>query len=577
MRLISILLIFTFLNAQKINLNFDNLDINTFIKMVSKITNKNILLTDELRGKVNFISVKPIDKKDIYSILLNILKSKGYTIVSEKGFLKVVRSRDALREAPPLNSNLNQIQTNIISLKNIDVDSAYLQINFLLSRYGKIIKNRNKNLLIITDYPDNLKTIKTLLNKLDKANVKKTKFIKLKKANVKNIFEKIETISKNLFNTKIHPYTLLKDENTNSIIIISSDFVINKLIPIINSFDYTPKPLSQVTNIIPIKNSDVTNLSQLLSKIINDKYKKNKPTITADKETNSLILVGSDLQINTLKNIIYALDIPKEQVYVKLRVLEISNKKASSIGIKYGLVGGVANSSGLYSMSASLGGPAVAFDVTKLGLTAPTVQKGLALGVTLDLLEGEGAAKKLSEPSILAINNTESTIYVGKTESIITQSTVGASTTDLTKNTYSRQDIGLTLNVKPRIDNDNKVSLHLKAILEDILPGSQVGLPTTTKRNIDTTTIVNNGQSIIIGGLVRDNKSFSISKVPLLGDIPYLGALFRHKQTNIDKTTLVIVVTPYIVKNPQELSTLRNTLSKLDKLEKQFVYKVIKK
>jgi len=571
-----LLLLFTFLSANEIHLNFNNIDITTFIKMVSKITHKNILITKEIHGKVNFISVKPIQEKEIFSILLNILKSKGYTIIDKGEFSVVVRSSEALREAPSLKNNSAEIQTDIIYLKNISAKDAYLQINYLASKYGKIVVNKEKNLLIITDFPRNLKIIKTILTKIDKEKQNKVKFVKLYKGNVKTIFPKVKDIAENLFNKKLFKYKLIENDDSNSIIIVASKEMINRLVPIIKNLDISPKPVSQITKIFTIKNSDVKNLQTLLNNIVKHKFKNNPPSLTADTETNSIIVVGNQLQIDTIATIIDALDVPKEQVYVKVRILEISNKKASQIGIKYGIVGGVANSSGLYSMSANLGGPAIAINTSTLGLSIPTLTKGLALGATLDLLELQGAAKKLSEPSILCINNTESSIYVGKTESVITQSTVGANTTDLTKNTYSREDIGLTLRVRPRIDSDNKVSLHVKAIIEDILPGSQVGLPTTTKRDIDTTTIVQNGQSIIIGGLIRNNKDLTISKVPFLGDIPLIGGLFRHKNLSVDKTTLVIVLTPYIIKKTSDLDKLREVLAQLNNIKTRFVQNLIK-
>jgi general secretion pathway protein D len=224
-------------------------------------------------------------------------------------------------------------------------------------------------------------------------------------------------------------------------------------------------------------------------------------------------------------------------------------------------------------MSVNLGGPAVAFKLSDLGLALPTIKQGVALGATIDLLETLGAARKLSEPSILCINNTPSTIYVGKTVSVIT----GKTTSTVTSESYTRQDIGLTLKIKPRIDSDNKVALKVEANIEDILPGSTVGMPITSKRSINTTTILENGQSIIIGGLVKNNKDITIQKVPFLGDIPIIGALFRHKNINDDQTTLAIILTPYIVKKPQDLEKLRTTLAKLSGLEKKFVAKIIKK
>ncbi|GAB6075074.1 secretin N-terminal domain-containing protein [Nautilia lithotrophica] len=575
MKLIKLFIILSvILYGAKIELNFKNLQLNDFINMVAKITNKNILLTDTLRGEVNFISVKPVDEREIYDILLNVLRSKGYTIVSENGFLKVVRSSEALKEAPVLNNSKYFMTTNIIKLNNIPVRTAYATINYLKSKYGKIVINKEQNILIITDYPKNIKTIKQLLKKIDTKRKNDIIFYDLKYTQISKIYSKITDIAASLFDPKIYTYKIIKNENSNGIILVGNKKIIEKILQNIQKLDTKPKQLDQITEIITLKNSDVSNMAKIINKIASLKYKKNTPSITEDKETNSLIIIATPEQMDTIKTIIKALDIPKMQVYVKARILEISNLKASQIGSKLGLFGGSAGSSGLYTMSANMGGPAIAFDVTSLGLSIPTIKQGLALGATIDLLETFGAAKKLSEPSVLCINNTPSTIYVGKTISVKT----GQTTSTSTSISYSRQDIGLTLQIKPRIDSDNKVSLDVKAVVEDILPGSpDLTLPTTSKRDIKTTTIVNNGQSIIIGGLVRNNKDITIKKVPFFGDIPILGALFRHKEVNEDKTTLVIVLTPYIVKKSIDLDKLRLTLGKLNELEKKFALEYIKK
>ena len=575
MRFISFLLLFTLmLNAKYIELNFQNLDINDFIKMVAKITHKNILLTRNLSGKVNFISVKPVNEKEIYSILVNILRSKGYTLIEDNGFLKVVRDYEAIRNAPPLKSDINEFQTDIIKVKYTNINELYNQLIYFRSKYGKIIANKEKNLLIISDYPKNIEIMKKLILQIDKSNQKSTLFYTFKNIESSKIFYKFKQLSQTLYNPKVFHYTIIDNSNENSIIIAGNKEILNNLKQLLIKLDKKPKTLSQQTKIITLKNSDVINISQIISKVIASKYKKNPPSITYDKETNSLILLGSKEQINTISLIIKALDIPKQQVYVKARILEISNLKASLIGSKLGLSGGVLSSSGLYTMSANLGGPSIAIDTTNLGINPNILKQGLALGATLDLLETYGAAKKLSEPSILCINNTPSTIYVGKTISVKT----GQTTSSSTSVSFSRQDIGLTLKIRPRIDSDNKVALNIKSIIEDILPGSpDLTLPTTSKREIETTTIVNNGQSIIIGGLVRDNKDITINKVPVLGDIPIIRGLFRHKVVNKDKTTLVILITPYIVKNSSDLDSLRNTLAKLNSVEKSFAKKIIKR
>ena len=566
------------LNAREVELNFKNLEINDFIKMVAKITDKNILLTQNLRGKVNFVSVKPINEKEVYDILLNILRSKGYTLMEDNGFLKVVRSADAYRNAPPLadKNSLNQLETDIIHITNIQARTAFTQVNFLLSRYGKIVVNNEKNMLIITDYPKNLALIKKVLNRIDTKNQVFAKFYDLKNADVNKVFSQVVNISNSLYPMKVYQYKIIKNSDRNEIIAVAPQNILADLNKIITKLDKKTKSANMSTDIITLKNSDVTSMIKVLGQVINSKYRKSKekPSITADKETNSLVILATKEQLEIIEKIIKALDVPKEQVYVKAKILEISNTKASQIGNEFGLAGGIADSSsGIYTLSAKIGGSALAFNPADLGLAIPNLTQGLALGLTVNLLETLGAAKKLSEPSILCINNTPSTIYIGKTISVLTGKTTSTSTSE----SYTRQDVGLTLKVKPRIDNDNKVSLNVQTVIEDLLPGSQTTLPITSKRQVNTTAIVQNGQSIIIGGLVRNNDDLTTKKIPFLGDIPILGNLFKNKMANKDKTTIVILLTPYIVKKSEDLNKLRNTLAKLNELEQQFTQKLIKK
>jgi len=201
------------------------------------------------------------------------------------------------------------------------------------------------------------------------------------------------------------------------------------------------------------------------------------------------------------------------------------------------------------------------------GIDIPALTKVLAMGVTLSIFENNNAANVLSEPSILCLNNKESSIYVGQTESILSQTSVGSDINAIARQNYTREDIGLTLTVKPRISADNKVSLTVKAILEDVVPGSTRGQPTTTKREVSTAAIVSNGETVIIGGLIKNKEGKGVVKIPFLGDIPILGNLFRHTTKAHDKTSLVIMLTPYIVKRSEDLGHLRDTLGKLDLLE----------
>ncbi len=599
MRLINILVLFASLlfagtnakDSASVEINFKDLQINAFVKMVSKISDKNILLNYNIPGKVNFISVKPVKKSQVYDLLISVLKNKGYTLVdSHSGYFQVVRSSDAARESPPLDTNsvLNQIQTDIIGIRNLSASQMLAQVRFLLSRYGKIAVSKEANSLIITDYPQNLKSVRGLVRKLDSQKKKEISFYTLQNSKVSSVLPKIKSIANSIYNQKMpsQKVDLFSDEGTNTLIIVSSKKIIKAILSHVKKLDQKDEISQRSLHIVSLKNADAKLVAKTLDTIIsskpsnkNKKVKKDtsKPTFTADEETNTLVIYASNEEFKEIKILINALDMPRQQVYVSAKIVEISETKSSKIGAKYGVLGGVANSSGLYSFSAALGAPAIPFDLGSLGIDVPSITKGLALGASISLLSSNGAANVLSQPSLLCVNNLESSIYVGKTESIITQGSVGSTTTDVTKNTYTRQDIGLTLKVKPRISSDNKVLLHVKVIMEDVLPGSTQGLPTTTKRDVETTAIVKNGESIIIGGLVKDNLGETNEKIPLLGDIPILGQAFRYKEQSNDKINLLVILTPYIVDKSAQLSSLREMLAKLNNIEQQFVKNIAKK
>jgi len=603
MKLISVFLLLmslSYASDDKVEINFKDLKISEFVKMVSKITNKNILLNATIPGKVNFISIKPIKKSQILDLLLSVLKNKGYTLVdSGNGYFVIVRSSDATRESPPFvgDSSINQVQTDIIGINNLTSTGMLAQVRFLLSKYGKITVSKEDNSLVITDYPKNLKIVRELIKKLDSQKKMEIEFYVLTSSKVTSILPKIKSIANSLYNQKMpsQKVDLFADEGTNTLIIVSRQQIIAELILYVAKLDKEDAVSQRSLQIIYLKNSDAIVLAKTLesiilnkplsSKIDNKKSKvkrvvkvdKEKPTFTADAETNTLMIYASQEEMKEITTIISALDVPKQQVYVTAKIVEINDKKSSQIGAKYGVSGGMANSSGLYTFSAGLGGSPIAFDVSELGIDIPSVTKGLALGATISFLATNDAANILSEPSLLCVNNIESSIYVGETQSIITQGQTNNDSTDIINSTYTREDIGLTLKVKPRISSDRKVLLDVKVTIEGVKETVKVGIPTTTKREIATTAIVKNGESIIIGGLTQEIIKDNSSKIPLLGDIPVIGQVFRYDDDDNDKKSLVIILTPYIVDKDSGLSSLKDTLAKLNKIEQKFVESIEEK
>ncbi len=611
----------------EVNINFKDLKIVDFVKMVARITGKNILIGENIQGKVDFVSVKPVKKDQIYTLLVNVLNSKGFTIRDTRnGFLKVIRSSDATKTAPPTygTSDVSEVQTEVIYVKKLNVRTILRQINFLLSKYGKITLSYENNAVVVSDFPDNIKSIKNLIYKLDRGERMQVKFIELHNADAKSVAPKIQKLANLLFDKKIQTekVDIFSDEATNSVIVVGNRANIRTLIPKIRVLDKENETVDKRMEIIYIKNADAVEIVKTLEKLLSDKsfaqsikheerevvtsapvpavtknkkggvvpapqttktvtmpsiVGKDKPTVTVDAELNAVVVYATEREIKEIKDVVGQLDVERQQVYVRARIYEFSTTKASKIGAKYGIGGGMITSSGIYGFSGSLGGdltPVTSFSSMLSTLTAANtnlvtnLSRALALGVTMSLFKNNDGAAMISEPSILCVNNRESSLYSGRTQSILSQSATPTSTTGMTQNSFTREDIGLTLKVKPRISADEKVSLEVKVILEDVVGGT-IGQPTTTKSEVETVSIVTNGETVIISGLAREKKINNTNKIPLLGDIPILGIPFRHVSKDKEKSNLVIMLTPYIVKRSEDLSTIKDILGKMDLLENE--------
>ena len=319
---------------------------------------------------------------------------------------------------------------------------------------------------------------------------------------------------------------------------------------------------------VNIKNTEVSEVYEILKSMNIDK----QMTITQNKETNSIILLGIYEELLVLEEFIKSLDVEKTQVYIKAKIVEVNNEKISKIGFSYGLFKSLNLSNDIMTFSSSLNGGSNSLDnvADVLGLNIPNLASSLALGATLNLLRQNGALDIVSQPSILALNNKESDIYSGQTISIKTSFSL--SDGGKTNENFKREDVGLSLKVKPRISSFDKLHLDISTIIEGIkTTQTQSGNADTSKKSINTSVILNNGESIIIGGLTQEKNEATIYKVPILGDLPLLGSLFQNKSNNNFKNELLIIVTPYIVPKSKDISYINTQLAILKSLENKFL------
>ncbi|MEJ5168123.1 MAG: secretin N-terminal domain-containing protein, partial [Arcobacteraceae bacterium] len=318
--------------------------------------------------------------------------------------------------------------------------------------------------------------------------------------------------------------------------------------------------------------------SKDISEFLVNSYDKNLVTLDINKNTNSVVLYGLEHEVNEIEEFIKSIDINKEQVYVEAKIVEISQAEIKNIGMKYGLNSALLSGNALYTLSSELGikgGSVTIPSGFDLDYPSHLVKSSLNLWATLSLLEKNGALEIISEPSILALNNQESSIYVGKRQSVQTSTTLDKNGNPIPH--IERTDIGLKLKVKPRVTNDLKVMLDIIVEQEETNSNENSLAPISDKKEIRTSAIVESGENVILGGYIQ-NKTYKVEdKIPFWGDIPAIGELFKHSSDNIDKKTLVVILTPYIVPKDKNLTILQDNLSKLKLLEKSYSTTLISK
>ena len=588
---------------EQMNVNFKDLKIIDLLKITSKIINKNILISNKINGKVDFISNKPIYKDDILNILIYVLEGKGYTIVDNNDILRVVKISDVAKYNAPVYSDTKDLKTPqmitevfLVDYSNVDYISS--KIRHLISKSAKLVTDKNSNAIVLTDFLDNIKTVKKIISIISADSKKMIKVVDLKNIQGSAVLADLKSVAKTVFNEKIlkEKVSVLLNKDTNAIMFVGKKENVEFLVDHLKKIDKKGSLVEKVVEVVYLKNAESKSVIKILNGIVSSRYTKekikDKPFVSVDEESNSIILMGAKDEIKYFSKMIVMLDVERAQVYVKARIMEISEMGLRNVGVKYGLTAGRATSTGLFTMAADFGGMSGSnlilpsgFDLdigeqkmvttVKDGITttAPStgnikLQEALALGTTIQLLETNDALEIVSEPSLLCINNQESSIYIGTTKSI----QMGTSTDKNGNATpkLERADIGLSLKVKPRITSDNKVLLQLTTKIEEISSKQTNAQPDSFKKELTTTAIVTTGESVILGGYIKNKEQEIVDKVPFLGDIPIIGSLFRNRVKGKDKINLVIIVTPYIVPKSKDLTYIRNQLTQLKMLEDQY-------
>lgn len=571
-----ILMMFMFAYADElITVNFNKTEIEDVVKFVAKQSGKNILMTEKLNGSVNFISEKPIRKSELMSMLSEILQAKGYTIVeTSDNYLMVTRAANAKKKARPKSESGAGMETRVLSVRYMKASDAVQKIRYLASQFSSVTFDNNKNLIIVSDYPENIDNMSATIDQIDRPIDKVVEYVALTNNSAEALAKDLATLFKAMDSSFSFPVTILPDASSNKLTVVADRSDMVKALNIIKNYDMQTVQQSLTSEVIFLNNAEAAATLKIVNGLIKsfDKDTKAAVAVEAKEDINALVLTGTKQAVAMIKEIVQKIDIEQQQVYIKAHIYEISMSDLENLGLRWGATGASTDGVTLFSSVLNAGGSAFVLPSGVLGsIDIDSVSRGLAVGATIELLNQNGIINTVSEPNLLCVNNKKSTIYIGKTQSILTSTTVQQSTTDVGRNTFAREDIGLTMEVKPQIASDHKVLLEIKTKIEDVdkAESANADQPTTLKREVNTFSIVRDGEDIIIGGLIKDTYSISESKIPLLGDIPLLGYLFKSMTESKEKINVVVMLTPYIVNKSIDLHTVQNKIANFEKLKNE--------
>jgi len=609
----------------KVSLNFVDADIESVVKAIGQITNKNFLIDPRVKGTISINTAKPVPRAMTYQILLSALRVQGFATIEENGYTSIVPEVDAKGKFTPRmvsgKQSGGQIVTQVYVIKYENASQLLNIVKPLLSPNSVINAYPGSNALIVTDYADNLNKIVKLIEAIDKPSQAENVLVRLKFASAVEIAQTINRLlaDSNIASEPSKRIQAVADARSNAIILhAENQSLITRAAALIEQLD-VPTNAGSSIHVVYLKNADSTKLASTLRALMSGKVAESvlatstqtspavagadvaKAALTpqstnqaiaspfsplastqesgmiqADPATNSLLITAPDHVFNMLRGVIDKLDMRRAQLYIEALIAEVSTDKAAEFGIQWQGLGGdnstggtqVAGGTkfvtgGILTGGASLNAAGGGLNLGLLhgSVNIPGIGQVANLGILAHALESTANANILSKPNLLMLDNEEAKIVIGQNVPFVTGSyaQTGGSASVTPFQTIERQDVGLTLKVKPQISEGNTVKLQIHQEVSSVVPNSlgTAGI-TTNKRSIDTSVLVDDGSIIVLGGLIEDTISDTVNKVPFLGDIPGIGALFRSVGRGHKKTNLMVFLRPYVMRSAEDSARVSN-------------------
>jgi len=596
-------------HAETVTLNLKDADIGALISTVAEVSHKNFIVDPRVKGKVTVISSRPMNSDEVYQVFLSILKVHGFAAVPSGEVIKIIPDVNAKQEDIPTATAAepgsgDEMVTRVIQVNNVSAAQLVPILRPLVPQQGHLAAYPATNVLIISDRASNVERLASIIHRIDKSSDSEIEVIPLQHASAAEVVRVLTTLTRSTTVGKGPgvaggQQVLVADERTNSILLGGDRSERLRLRAIISHLD-APQEAGGNTDVVYLRYAEAKEIVDVLmgvGKIEEKEAGQSKGTaagaakrggsfdIQADESTNSLVITAPPDIMRTLKRVISQLDIRKAQVLVEAAIAEVSGTVARDLGVQWlfgssngrtpiGIVNFTNAGTPITDIANAVAGVASSSSSSTSG-TLPSIADSLVVGgadytkghfsyaAVLNALASDADTNILSTPTLVTLDNEEAEIVIGQNVPFVTGSYTNTGATSGSTNpfqTIQRQDVGLTLKIKPQINEGDAMRLDISQEVSSIA-SSVTGAAdiVTNKRSIKTNVMVEDGQVVVLGGLLDKQVRTSVQKVPLLGDIPLLGNLFKARKSDVNKTNLMVFIHPVILRNGAVTSYYTNS------------------
>jgi len=564
-------------NAQ---FNFQDVDMVKFIRFMAELLNENLVLAPGVKGSISVISPKPFPLKEARQVFISVLEMNGYTLQQGAGFGKIVplqagsSAESDVRTGRMGPGEGEQTVSQVVPLDYVTADFIAAAVSQASGRLVTVLPVGRGNDILLTGRATDVNRAIDLIRTLDRADkIFKSRTVKIKKASPEIIAAHLANLAK-VPGSPVFGLTVLPDAPGSQIVLAGEERHINRALKLIADLDVTPK--SGEFHVYRLENADAKVVAEQLSKILSAQASQAvnaegriPTTVVPDIPSNSLIFAAPPHHFQSLVEIIQKIDTLPRQVLLRGLIAEVNLTKLNNAGIDWATWGGSVTGDMVLAGQMNMGGSGVPGTIIdwfqNLSRTEEeyrrddgtygtrTNYKGMGLVYAyLDLLKKFDAVNVLSMPRIMCTDNLPSELQVGQVIPQLKGKLSDMSNPNAVQSSYEYKDTGLILNVTPSIRSGNLVALDVEQVIEDVLTAMTAETPVTGKRKIKTSVLVSSGNTVILGGLIKEVEKSLRSRVPGLSYIPLIGGLFTRSVKQREKIELMIFLTPYILETPGE-------------------------